>query len=182
MSAVLDAVLPSDLLKKKLNGELMPDDVVNGVVRNEIHKLTYGSPDPFSEMPSEIGCIPILDGAARTEDQTWFICDSVLSEFNIEEAHFIFFNISAELAIQRITSSPDRKASRRADDRIEIIKGRISRFDQNWPGVKAVIDKSVVNQPNRFFFHTIDTYGSEDEVRQEFAKLMRSIEDKKVPA
>jgi adenylate kinase len=134
-------------------GELVPDDITIGMVRERLLE-----PDAQNKV--------VFDGFPRTGDQAQAL-DNLLKEFNSKLAMVVEFTLPIEVSRARLLG----RSEGRTDDKPEVIEKRL----RDHASVEASVMPHYRSQDG--LIKQVDAQGSIDEVYETVRELIQSVLD-----
>ncbi|MES0490734.1 MAG: adenylate kinase [Leptospirales bacterium] len=131
------------------SGELVPDEVINGIIEERIR-----------EKDCENGFI--ADGFPRTNEQAKTL-DELLEREKKQIDHVVFFDVPEKELIMRLLARAEKE--NRTDDTLEVIKNRLIVFRKNTESLIEYYQK-------RNLIRYIDGTGNPEDVKE---RLFRAI-------
>ncbi len=125
-------------------GKLLPDDLIFGLIKDEISKLPKNSPGY------------ILDGAVRTVPQAEYAHKNGLVKT------VLYLNLNEKNATRRILS----RGEGRSDDNTESVKKRFAEY-------KAKTEPELPYLKKNFDFYEVDASKTIEEVNKEVLKILK---------
>lgn len=140
--------------EQMINGELVDDSLVQGLIRGELIALMDANPDAKGI---------VLDGFPRNLSQARTLID-MLTELSICFVGMLNLDVAEEEIFRRLLERAE--IEHRADDNEVSIRKRIAEWRHNYEDLKAFFSAE-------FRFYNVDGLGDREEVYERIVKAMR---------